>query len=135
MRNWALYLHILGWVQWMGAQTALAGLLRRKALFAGQGAPILGKQLKGLWISLFIGVAMTGAGGIWLMAINPGFARSGFVHIKIMLSAILFFIALVPIRQANQNLEDNGAPLAQHWFWLSVLGFMALMYLGVFKPM
>jgi hypothetical protein len=119
----------------MGAQTALAGLLRRKPLYDNQDSPILARQLRGLWISLFIGVVMTGAGGIWLMGVNPGYARSGFVHIKIMLSAILFFIALVPIRQANQNLEDNGPPLAQLWFWLSVLGFMALMYLGVFKPM
>lgn len=134
MRDTALFIHILGWAQWMGAHTALAGLLRKPALYQGETGPTLGGQLKALWVSLFIGVAMTGGGGIWLMVINPGFARSGFVHAKIMLAAILFFIALVPIRQASQNLADNGAPLKPVWFIVSVVGFTALIVLGVYKP-
>ncbi|RMF12244.1 MAG: hypothetical protein D6761_13025 [Candidatus Dadabacteria bacterium] len=134
MHDFALFLHILGWAQWMGAQTALAGLLRREALYDQPVGGTLAGQLRALWVTLFIGGFMAAGAGLWLVFITPPFARMGFVHTKLLLLIFELFVALVPLRAAHQRLSEGGAPLPGIWFGLSLAGFVAAIALGVFKP-
>ena len=132
MHSVALLIHILGWSQWMGAHTALAGLLRRDALYQCEAGPTVAGQLNALFITIFIGIAMTLFGGIWLMKLNPGYVRLGLT--KVFIALFLFFIAILPIRQAKFRLQEGGEPLSKIWFPLSLAGFTALVIIGVFKP-
>ena len=134
MRDIALFLHILGWAQWMGAQTALTGLLRRKALFDQPVGGTMAGQLRALWATLFFGGFLAAGAGLWLVFITPPFARMGFVHTKLLLLFFELFVALVPLRAAQQRLAEGGPPLRGVWFGLSLAGFVAAIALGVFKP-
>lgn len=135
MIRYALLLHILGWAQWMTGQVAIAGLLRRGALFHEESGPALGAALKGLYVTMVIGAVMAIAAAFWSLQLNPGFWKMGFVHVKLTLAVGLLAIWLGPIRAALGRLERGEVrPLKGIWFGLSLAGFVVMIVLGALKP-
>lgn len=130
----ALFIHILGWAQWMSGQLAVAGMLRREPVVGGETGRRLKPALRGMWITLAIGVVLTIAGAVWLILINPGFMRQGFVHTKILLALAEIGIWLGPLRRAWRDLDGDGPALPGYWFAASLVGFLAMIALGAYKP-
>lgn len=130
-----LFVHILGWAQWMASQTALTGLLRREALYADGVRQPLSGQLRALWVALWIGAALTLIGAFSMLGAAPGWGKQGFVHVKFLLVFFELFIAAAPLKRTYRAFgTDAPVQLGGHWFGLTLAGFVAAMALGVFKP-
>ena len=133
MYQLALFLHILGWAQWMTGQIALTGLLRRPFYFTPEAANAK-PTLKGLWVNTLIGVVMAVGAALWLVTMQPSLMRQGWLHSKILLAAVEIVIWLGPLRQAYNGVGTERPALSGAWFGVTLAGFIALIALAVFRP-
>ncbi|MDO8431969.1 MAG: CopD family protein [Candidatus Binatus sp.] len=137
-RGFITALHIFGVIYWLGGLLMIASLLARVPEEVG----LTKERLLGAARSLFeigtnVGAAITIALGILLVLMEPSVLRQGWLHLKLLMVAVLLFYHVRFYRRI-MFLEDNPSQATHREFSIihgavSLL-LIAILLLTVLKP-
>lgn len=136
---WTLTAHVIGIVFWMGGllvvTQVLASHIRETSPEARQAlARLEQKLLKGV---AHPGAAITVLAGIGVLVLQPDYLSQGWLHIKLLLVAILIVLDLVVtfrIRAYQAGRIEMPARQAKLFHAATALLFVAIVILVMIKP-
>lgn len=138
-RNFIIALHIFGVVFWMGGLLTVAALLARVPDEVGLPKERFLRAARGLFeTATNLGAAITIGLGILLIFLEPPVLRQAWLHLKLLLVAILLFYHVRFYRRIV-FLEDNPSQSTRREYlvihgMVSLL-LIAILLLAVMKPM
>jgi protoporphyrinogen IX oxidase len=138
LRGFIIALHIFGVIYWLGGLLMIASLLARVPEEVGLTKErLLGAARNLFEIGTNVGAATTIALGILLVLTEPSVLRQGWLHLKLLMVAILLFYHVRFYRRIR-FLEDNPSQATHREFSIihaavSLL-LIAILLITVLKP-
>jgi putative membrane protein len=139
LRGFILALHIFGVIFWMGGLLMITSLLARVPEEVGLPKERFLGAARGLFESTInLGAAISIVLGLAMILLEPGVLRQGWLHVKLLLVAILLFYH-VRFYNRIKFLEDNPSQSSRREFrvihgTVSLL-LIAILALTVLKPL
>jgi len=127
---WALVFHVFGIVFWIGGLLIVTQVL---AMHASEDSLEGRRAFERLEVKLLRGAAHPGAAitivaGIAVVASQPNFLQQGWLHIKLLLVAVMIALDVLVYLRARQL--NMGVPVKRGHFML-LHGAISLVFLGI----
>ena len=134
---WIRTLHLFGVIFWLGSLLVITSLLALVADEVGVAKERFIVAARGLFLGCNIGAAVAIALGILLIPLEPEVLRQGWLHVKLLLVAILLVVHVRLYRRIAALENEPGSATGREFrmvHGISSLLLLAILLLAILRP-